>query len=221
MRINAEVSGQLAATARCVGARLIYISTDAVFDGAAGAYRETDRPSPVNHYGVSKAAGEAAVLREMPEALILRVNIYGWNLQPKNSLAEWGLAHLRKGERILGFRDVIFSPMLANELAEWILDLIKCGCTGIYHLGSRDHATKYDFLRELADVFQLDGSLVREALLEQSPLTAPRPRNTWLCTDKVAGSLGRRLPTIRQGLETFRALSESGFVSRLKAAAAA
>ena len=218
-QINTEASRQLAATARSIGAGLVYISTDAVFRGTTGGYRETDLVSPVNQYGRSKADGETAVAREMPEALILRVNIYGWNLQPKNSRAEWALAHLRKGDPIPGFRDVTFSPVLVNDLAEWIPELIALGCTGVYHVGSCDHASKYEFLRELASVFELDGSIVREASIEQSLLTAPRPRNTWLRTDRVAIALRGRIPTIRQGLEKFRVLSNS-FANRVKPSAA-
>jgi dTDP-4-dehydrorhamnose reductase len=221
MRINAEVPRQLAATARSIGARLIYISTDAVFSGAVGGYCETDPVCPVNQYGRSKAAGETAVLCEMPAALILRVNIYGWNARRKNSLAEWALALLRNGEPVSGFRDVTFSPILVNDLAECILEFLQAGSSGIYHVGSCDYATKYEFLRELARIFDLDDALVRESSVEESKLTTPRPRNTWLRTDKVAHALGRCMPSVREGLENLRALSESGFLSRLKAAAAA
>src|SRR6185503_6693481 len=61
MRINAEVPGQLATTARLIGARLVYISTDAVFNGTVGGYSETDAMCPINQYGRSKAAGETKV----------------------------------------------------------------------------------------------------------------------------------------------------------------
>jgi dTDP-4-dehydrorhamnose reductase len=219
MRINGEVPGLVASIARSIGAGLVYISTDAVFDGAAGGYRETDAVSPVNEYARGKAAGEAAVIREMPEALIVRVNIYGWNMRPKNSLAEWALELLRKGQCVPGFHDVTFSPVLVNDLAGWILELIEAGFAGTYHLASCDHSSKHDFLCELAAVFDLESSLVRKSSMEDSLLIAPRPRNTWLRTDKIAAALGRSMPSIRNGLERFRALSESGFASRLKSAA--
>jgi dTDP-4-dehydrorhamnose reductase len=119
-----------------------------------------------------------------------------------------------------GFRDVTFAPVLVNSLAGWTLELIDAGRSGIFHAASRDHASKCDFLRELAGVFELDLSLVRESSVADSPLTAPRPRTTWLCCDKLAATLARPLPTIREGLENFRALGESGFANRLKAAAA-
>jgi dTDP-4-dehydrorhamnose reductase len=220
LRINAEVPAEIAALARKMGAGMVHISTDAVFDGAAGGYCETDDPSPVNRYGHSKALGEAAVLREMPAALVLRTNIYGWNLQPKTSLAEWALALLRKGSQVPGFRDVVFSPVLVNSLAGWILALANSGRSGIFHAASRGHISKYDFIRELAAVFGLDPALVRETSVADSALTTRRPRNTWLRNDKLAAVIGQPLPTIRQGLEAFRDLDESGFTRRLKAAAA-
>src|SRR5690242_16494390 len=86
MRINGEVPGYLAGLAKSVRAAFVYISTDAVFDGCTGGYSETDPVRPVNQYARTKAAGEAAVLQAMREALVLRVNMFGWNLQPKLSL---------------------------------------------------------------------------------------------------------------------------------------
>jgi dTDP-4-dehydrorhamnose reductase len=218
MRINAEVGGELAALACSLGSLFVYISTDAVFDGRTGGYRETDAVSPVNWYARSKAAGEAAVLSQMPEALVLRANFYGWNLQPKHSLAEWVLARLAAGESVPGFDDITFSPVLVNHMAAWIPRLLEAGCTGIFHVASHDRCSKFEFAQVIAEVFQLDGSLVRKASLEQSGMRAPRPRHTWLRTEKLAAALGSPMPTIRQGLEEFRTLGQNGFFERLKAA---
>jgi len=218
MRINAEAAGGLASLARVAGAGFVYISTDAVFDGVSGGYVETDPVSPTNWYARSKLAGEEAVRGEMPAALVLRVNIYGWNLQAKNSLAEWILRRLEQGELVPGFCDTTFAPVLVNDTTEWVLHLAESGCSGIYHVASADHSSKYEFARSIAAVFRLDASLVRESLLQESSLSVPRPRNTWLRTDKIAASLGQPMPTIRQGLEKFRMLREDGFCQRLRAA---
>jgi dTDP-4-dehydrorhamnose reductase len=220
MRINGEVPGELAAVAGEIGAGMVYISTDSVFDGVDGGYRENDSVSPVNRYSRGKAAGELAVAGKLERALVVRVNVYGWNLQSKNSLAEWALGLLQAGRETPGFRDVVFSPVLVNDLAESVLELIERGCTGIYHAGSPEAVSKYEFLRALAEVFELDESLVRESSIEASGLATPRPRRTWLRTAKIAAALGRSMPGVRNGLRKFRALAENGFVDRLKAAAA-
>jgi dTDP-4-dehydrorhamnose reductase len=221
LRINGEAAGALAAAAKSLDAHFVYISTDAVFDGVCGGYRETDPVAPVNWYARSKAAGEAAVGREMPGALVLRVNLYGWNLQPKYSLAEWVLSRLESAQPVPGFTDITFAPILVNDLAEWILRLVELECAGTYHVASSDRCSKYQFAREIAAVFRDDVSLVRESRSSDSSLSAPRPSHTWLRTDKIAATLGHAMPTVREGLERFRALRENGFCHQLKAASAA
>ena len=185
MIINAHSAGELAAQANNVGARFIYISTDSVFDGISGGYAETDVARPQNSYARSKLAGEEAVLRATRRALVLRVNFFAWNMQRKDSLAEWILSRLKRGEAVPGFSDTTFSPVLANDISGWILRLVDLDFNGILHMGSADHCSKYEFAREIAKVFQFDDSLIRRTLMEESTLLAPRPRNTWLRTESL------------------------------------
>jgi dTDP-4-dehydrorhamnose reductase len=220
LRINAETPIELAGIARARRAGMVHISTDAVFDGVAGGYGENDAPSPVNCYAESKSLGEAGVLGVMPRALVLRTNIYGWNLQPKTSLAEWILSLLQNGSTVPGFRDVVFSPVLVNHLATWILELIATRQRGIFHAASSDYISKYGFARQLAEVFGFDPALVLESSLAESSLTTERPRNTWLRAEKLSAALGRPLPSIREGVDAFRALGENGFAEQLRSAAA-
>src|SRR5512136_387409 len=94
------------------GSSMTYISTDAVYRGSDGNYDEGSPADPVNVYGRSKLAGENAVREVLGDPLILRTNIFGWNLQPKHSIAEWFLSGLEAGKRVPGFTDVLFSPLL-------------------------------------------------------------------------------------------------------------
>lgn len=220
MQINSEAAGDLAALARRLDAAFVYISTDAVFDGREGGYRETDPIAPVNSYARSKAAGELAVLGNFPAALVLRVNIFGWNMQSKTSLAEWILTRIENGRPVPGFVDTTFSPLLVNDLASPITDLTRRGAQGVFHLASAEPCSKYDFARLVADIFGFDAGLVKKSVIGDSALSAPRPRHTWLRADKAQNFLGRPLPTIRQSVEKFRALRDHGFVERLKSAAA-
>ncbi len=206
LAINVDATRRLAAQAARSGWRFIYISTDSVFDGARGEYREEDVPASLNVYARTKLAGEQAALAEAPGALIIRTNFYGRG-DGKLSLAEWLLERLSAGARVDGFDDVIFSPLFAGDLAALILKLIAGGHTGVFHLGACDHCSKYEFAVKIARAFELDPSLVARSSLRSSTLVARRPLNTSLDIRKVGRALGRPLPSVDEGIQKFRSVT--------------
>ena len=215
--VNAGASGRLAAAARSLGARVVYVSTDAVFDGKLTAgYKEEDTPAPLNVYARTKWLGEKAVLEAAPDSLVVRTNLYGWNVQPKQSLAEWVLSRLEAGVEVPGFDDVVFSPLLANDLGRLILDLMGRGAKGVYHAGAADSCSKYAFAHRLAGEFGFDSAQVLRTSLAATPLRAPRPFNTVLNTRKLSETIGRVPPTVAEGLRRLKSLRDCGFVDRLK-----
>lgn len=215
-RINAAASGALARAAARVGARLAYVSTDSVFDGERGGYTEDDDPAPLNAYARSKLWGEHRVREALPGALVLRTNLYGWNAQPRQSLGEWVLGRLEAGAPFPGFFDVVFAPLLANDLAGMVLGLLERGTYGTLHLAASDAVSKYDFARAVAEEFGHDPDLVTPARAADAAFRAPRPRDTSLDATRAAAALGRSMPTVRQGLRRFRALRDGGYVNLLK-----
>jgi dTDP-4-dehydrorhamnose reductase len=216
IRVNVDMSRVLAREAQTLGASMIYISTDAVFDGIRGGYSEEDLPSPINIYAKTKLAGEKAVEEELENALIIRINIYGWNAQNKLSLAEWILERLDAGEPVPGFRDVMFSPMLVNDLVEVILEMMKRPLKGVYHVAGSESCSKYDFARGVARVFGYDEELVRSVSVKGAALKAPRPQNMTLRVDKIRTALSISLPDVISGIRHFKTLRDSGFVAELR-----
>lgn len=215
-RLNRDMAGQVAMAAQVVGAQLVHISTDAVFDGERGGYTEQDEPHPISAYGESKREGERVVLSEHPGALIVRTNIYGWNAQAKQSLAEWFLGQLRAGAACPGFTDAWFSPILVNDLGDWLLRLLEKGVQGIYHVAGAACLSKFEFGVRLAEAFGLDGTLLRPS--RQSDAVDRARRGSRLCLDsgKVADELRRPLPDVAQGLARFRRLEQEGRVETLR-----
>lgn len=213
---NETSSVLLAAAARSFGARLLYVSTDAVFDGRKGRYVETDSTGPLSVYAKTKLAGELATLSAAATNCVVRTNIYGWNVQDKLSLAEWMLGKLERSEPFTGFDDVFFSPLLVNDLCRSLLDLMSCDPSGVFHLASRDSCTKYAFALKLARVFGLDAGLVRLGSVREARLRGPRAGNLSLLSGKAASKLGKDLPEIDAGLDSFKALRDSGFRAELK-----
>jgi dTDP-4-dehydrorhamnose reductase len=193
------------------------MSTDSVFDGQSGDYQESDAPRPLNHYAASKLAAEAVVQALLPDHLIVRANIFGWNAQPKSSLAEWVLGRLEAGEQVPGFTDAVFAPLLVNTLADIMLAMLMRPASGLYHVASRNAVSKYEFALTLATVFGLPDGLVKPTLVGTS-LKTLRPRNTTLDTRKFRRDIGIALPAVSEDVQRFRLLRDTGFVDRLKAA---
>ena len=190
--------------------KLIYISTDSVFDGVKGNFSEEDNVNPTNYYGMSKYKGEQEVLKRQG-SLILRTNLFGWNIQNKFSLAEWILHELLHKREIKGFKDVYFSSLYTFELAEILERVIAKDLTGIYNCASATSLSKYDFAMRIADKFDLDKSLIKPISVDDFHFKAKRGKNLTLNVSKLTTDLGYVLPTIDKSIESFYRHSGKGF----------
>jgi len=202
-KLNIELPEKLAMNVAKGGARLVHVSTDAVFDGRQGNYSETDQPNPLSKYAESKLEGERVVSSVNPEAIIARVNMFGWSLSGKRSLAEWFLNNISANKNISGFTDVFFCPLLATELSRILLEMLTHGLQGIYHVVSRDCASKYEFGVKLAGLFGYDTSLIQPISFAESNLIAERSLNLTLRADKLTNDLGAPPPDLNSCLEQY------------------
>jgi dTDP-4-dehydrorhamnose reductase len=208
-RLNRDMAGQVAMAAHAVGARLAHVSTDAIFDGERGSYTEEDQPHPINVYGASKLEGESVVLAEHPGALIIRTNIYGWNAQAKQSLAEWFLARLEAGQETPGFTDAWFTPILVNDLNDRLFRMLGRRLQGIFHVAGSECISKHRFGVMLAATFGLDAGLVREAASASARLPTRRGPNLGLQVRRAESTLGAKMPDVESGLMRFRSLRDT------------
>ena len=125
--LNTEVPRKLAEACQKGGARLLHVSTDAVFDGISGGYTEEDRPNPLGIYAQTKYQAELAVAAANPDAIIARVNLFGWSLKGRRSLAEFFFNNLSAGNPVMGFTDVYFCPLLVNDIAHIFIQDVREG----------------------------------------------------------------------------------------------
>lgn len=193
-RINSDLPGQIACLAARSGAKLLHISTDSVFDGLRGGYCEEDEPNPVNVYARTKLEGERAVAAADPNAIIARVNFYGWSWQGRRSLSEWFFLNLSQGKSIFGFADIVFSPLLVNDMIEILLRMIEKRLCGLYHVVSSESQSKFAFGRMLAREFGFDETLVSPVAYRDAGLKAVRSPLLNLHPDKLTRALGEELP---------------------------
>ena len=215
-RMNRDMAANVAEAVREIEAKMVHISTDAVFDGRDGPYREGDPTEPVNVYGKSKLAGEQAVQAVYPEALIIRTNIFGWNAQPKTSLAEWFINNLMQGIPCKGFVDVCFNPLLVNQLWVILNSLMRLDLGGVFHLGSDQCISKYEFGIRLAESFDLNKELISAVEIEPGSLRAPRPKNTCLDCSEIRKVINVGLLNLESNLGFFHELEQSGYVEEIR-----
>ena len=214
--VNAEAPGEVARWCARNDVAMVYVSSDAVFDGRDGSYRESDRPNPVNAYGRSKLAGEEAVLSAKSDAFIARLNLFGWSRSGHRSLVEFFLNNLKNSAPSNGFLDVRFSPILANEIAYLLNPSRIQHLSGVWHVASRDVISKYAFGREVATTFGYDENLIRPVSSESIPRRASRPRDTSLDGAAFESEVGQSMPTVREGLHRLKELDDGGFLKILR-----
>ena len=209
-KLNRDAAANVAMAAKDVGAKLIHISTDAVFDGNKGDYSEEDSPAPINVYGMSKLEGECAVLEIYPAALILRTNFVGLAIKQKKGLAAWFLENLLAERTCGGFSDVLFSPVLVDELADLLLDLVSSKAHGVFHAGGIDCLSKLDFGRKLARCFGLNPDLIIPTSVADARLPALRPRKICLNSNKLRDLENWRPSGVDDALKALRQQYEAG-----------
>jgi dTDP-4-dehydrorhamnose reductase len=215
--LNTDLPGELAAACAKRNICFVHISTDAVFDGTReGAYTEEDEPSPPGVYSQTKLDGERAVQALNPQAMIARVNFYGWSLAGRRSLGEFFVANLREGRNVSGFTDVTFCPMFVNDMARLLFEMLQKNLSGLYHVVGPQPMSKYQFGVEVARTFGLPADLLTPQSIEASGLTARRSRNLWLSTHKLSTDLGHEIPPFSTGLAEFYTQFQQGYPQKIR-----
>jgi dTDP-4-dehydrorhamnose reductase len=185
------------------GARLLYTSTDAVFDGTKHTYYEHDPPTPVNWYGETKARAERAIAERLPSAAIVRLSlVLGTSALPGgNSYLQKVAGNLKAAQEISTPTFEFRNPIDVGTLCDFFLELTpRRDATGIFHVGASDKMSRYDLARAIAEHLGYNPALI---VAEDAPLPgrAPRGRDDFLVTDRVRQFCRTAVPNCRQVIE--------------------
>jgi dTDP-4-dehydrorhamnose reductase len=208
IKVNAEGTRTVSRQAALYNSYIAYISTDYVFDGAKGNYRESDQTNPVNVYGRSKLLGEEAVRSSGADFLIARSSvIYG--AQPamgKVNFALWLVESLRSRKAVTLLTDQYVSPTFNTSLAAMLLESLERGLTGTYHMAGATRVSRYEFGITLARIFALDRSLIEAGTAPdfQQRWKATRPPDSSLDVSKAASILQTKPLALNEALEELR-----------------
>ena len=203
-RINAEGAKSVATEAARYGSKLVFYSTDYVFDGSDGPYDEGAQPSPVSVYGKSKLEAEKTVQTILKDALILRTTVvFGWDRSSKN-FAMQVYHELQAGKPMRVPEDQFGNPTLVDYLAEASVRLFQQGTHGVVNVVGKDLLSRADFGKALAKVFGLDSALVQPVATSALQQRAQRPLRGGLKTEKLSQLLGIQAMPLEEALKRLR-----------------
>lgn len=183
---NADGTANMAQASREAGAKLLYLSTDYVFDGESSApYREDSPVGPQSIYGRSKLAGEQAVQALLEEAFIIRTS---WVYGPHgNNFVKTMLRLGYEGRDIKVVDDQVGSPTYTYDLAETILQLIRTDCYGVYHASNAGSCSWYEFAEAIFALGGIEAQL-QPCTTSEYPQAAKRPRYSVMSQDALAAA---------------------------------
>jgi dTDP-4-dehydrorhamnose reductase len=186
-KINVKGAATVAAFAAKAGCFLVYVSTDYVFNGKKGYYKEKDQTEPLNYYGLTKFEAEKISLQHVSNCCIARTSVVygGASATGKINFALWLLKKLKNGEKIQVVTDQYNSPTLNTSLVDMILDVIKQRLGGVFHLCGASRVSRYEFALAVAKIFDLDSDLIEPVLASNFNWSAPRPMDSSLDVSKA------------------------------------
>ncbi len=210
VRVNVEGTRNLTDAASKTGSRLVYVSTDYIFDGRKGHYVESDPPNPLHHYARTKLDGERVVSGLSSYSISRPSVIYGWSSLEKSSVpsssgkslnfAMFVLDKCRKGETVRAVNDQFSSPTFADNLAEALLRIAASRANGIFHTAGRSCLSRYEFALRIAETFGYPSSMIQPIASKELNQLAERPKTSCLAVDRAEQALGMRFLTAEEGL---------------------
>lgn len=204
--INVELVSQLAEVSKEISSHLIHISTDFIFDGKNGPYREDDTPNPLNYYGLSKLKSEQVLQDSEINYTILRtILVYGYvKGMSRNNIVLWVKEALTNKKEVTIIDDQFRMPTLVDDLAEACILSIKNSATGVFNVSCNELLSIYDIAIDVAEAFELDKSYIKRVSTEELNQRAPRPVKTGFDLTKSKNELNLPIYSFKERLQHFK-----------------
>jgi dTDP-4-dehydrorhamnose reductase len=208
---NVTATAAVARGARRVGAHLVHVSTDYVFDGDHGPYDEEALPNPRGVYATTKLMGEHAARTFVPGCAIARTAVvYGWPAAGRLNFGAWLVGALEKKQPVKLFEDQFVSPSFADSVAAMLVELGTRKLGGIWNTCGGEVVNRVTFGRALCEVFGFDSSSITPSKLADLKLASPRPLHSGLKVDKARSQLAAKPLSLSESLARFHAAWKAG-----------
>lgn len=203
--VNVRFVEDLAQICQSIDSFLIHISTDFIFDGKNGPYKETDPPNPVNYYGESKVLAEEVVQKNLEKYAILRtILVYGKvDGMKRSNILLWLKEALAKGEKVTIVDDQYRMPTYVGSLADACILVMQKKATGIYHISDDEYLSIYEMALQIADFYSFPNELIQAFSTSELSQKAKRPPKTGFDLSKAKKDLGFKPLSLKEALTRF------------------
>jgi dTDP-4-dehydrorhamnose reductase len=210
-KINIEGTKNIVFASEEIGARLIFASTNYVFNGKKGMYSEKDKTNPVNFYSQTKLEAEKEILK-YKNSVVIRITPFGWNLFEKSSFLSSIIETLEKERPFNAFTDQFFSPLSTYDLSKILIKIFESDITGILNIAGQEKMSKFEFSEKVSEVFNLDPKMINPIKLNDLGDSVERPKDTSLDISKAKSLFGDIFPPVSIGLEKMKQVRNEGFL---------
>ena len=201
-KLHVEIPEQLTTYVNSINSKMVYISTDQLWDGKEKMIKETKKPEPMNVYARTKSEGERRVILSSERSLIIRTNFFGPGPTWRTSISDWIINSLRANRGIKAFHDIYFTPISTKFIAFYLKKLLNKEAKGIFNLVGSERISKYEFARKVAGFFELPVNKIERCSVSEANLIANRPRDMSLSTKKISSFLGEKMPSVSDSIKS-------------------
>ncbi len=203
-KINIEGTRNVALNCNEFNSKLVFFSSDYVFDGNNGPYSEDDPTNPISYYGVTKLEGEKLIKQLVKDYLIIRTTVvFGFEKLGKNFCYRL-INTLKQGQKINIPQDQIGNPTYAYNLAQVVVELLEKKQTGIFNVVGKDLVDRYQFALAVCQEFGLDSTLMNPIKTSDLNQKAKRPLKAGLKVEKAEKILETKILGVEESLKLFK-----------------
>lgn len=204
-KMNVTGTQNIVDACKVTSRKIIYVSTEFVFDGKKGNYTEEDTPSPINWYGQTKYEGEKVIQNSGLPYVIARLSSpYRAEFETKKDFMRAMKARLENNQEINGVKDHTFTPTFIDDFAHALEILISKNAEGIFHVVGSDSMSPYDAALKIADAFNLDKNIIKPTTREDYFKGKAERGLDWSVKNGKIKALGIEMRTFEEGLEEIK-----------------
>jgi len=197
--LHVKISEKITTICSKINSKIVFLSTDYVFDGKKGNYAENDKTNPINYYGHTKDLAEKIILKNENNLVLRTAMVYG--LSSKVRFLRYVIENLKKDQEINTYDDIFNSATLLDDLTNGISKAIELDASGIYHVVGSNCVSRFDFAKTVAKVFDFNENLVKPVSILSAKLKAQRPINPCLNNSKASKTFGIKFLSINEGIK--------------------